>query len=148
MAFKNVILVCDSKKANEEEHWKSDIPDFDDEIIRNFVLLGEYNGKKIYHCLIDDQFQLPIIEDKVKNKDKPKKDKLKTSSKRIKEIYKDFLDDPDTSEYAEQIMKYPVQKETDDGMITTMVSIAEAKALGETIDDSKIKIPHQFLGFN
>ena len=74
MALRNVILVCDSRKSKEDEdkkeHWKSDIPDFDDEVIHDFYLLGEHNGKKIYHCLIDDLTQLPIVKDKVDKKPK------------------------------------------------------------------------------
>lgn len=151
MAFVNVILVCDSRKTKDNkdkpEHWKSDIPDFDEEVIRNFYLLGTHNGKDIYHCLIDDEFQLPIIKQKVKDKVKPIKDKLKSTSKQVKYLYKEFMDDSDTLEYAEQVMKYPVIKETDEGNATVLVSVAEAKAQGEIIDENEIKIPHQFMGF-
>jgi hypothetical protein len=154
----NIILYCNSKAPevidDVAEHWKDKIPALGtSEVIRDFYLLGEEGGKRVFHCLVEKNNQLPRIASWIDNYNDGKSNVDKIwywFGRTAKDVYSNLWSDSSSFAHliAEKVLRYPVFIDEETGQV--LVSVYEAiNTHGVTIVPDILKgygIPHTFFG--
>jgi len=158
--------------AGEEllEHWKPEIPDVGlDEVIRDFYLLAKQGSKRVYHALVDtsngSDGQVGRIKDYIRGVNGCTAPTLqgptcttavgsqiliwwaKDADGAFTQLWQDRSTHAVMDTIARTVINYPVETTCDGGPCTRIVSAKDAvDVYGETIDPSKLMVPHRFFG--
>lgn len=153
--IRHVILYCSSKAPNGD-HWKDEIPQLEtSEIIRDFALIGRQGSKRVFHCIVEKNAQLPRIVNWIDdyNIGKADADKIWYWHGKTSDIaYTALWQDPESFAHsiAERVLRYPVTTEIEGETVTILVTVYEAiNIYGASIMSAVLKqhgTPHRFFG--
>jgi hypothetical protein len=154
----NVILYCNSKVpeviGEASEHWKNEMPALAaSEVIRDFYLLKKQGTKRVFHCLVEKNKQLPRIVNWIDNYNEGMADSDKIwywSGQTAKDAYIKLWKDNNSFAHliAEKVLRYPAFIGEEGSRV--FVSVYEAiNTHGIAIDPDTLKqygISHTFFG--
>lgn len=149
----HAILYCEAKAPDEGTHWKDEVPKLEaSEIIRDFTLIGKQGTKRVFHCLVEKNAQLPRILAWIDSYNDGKTDPNKIwywYGQSSDEAYRSLWQDANAFAHsvAERVLIYPVEIEPD---VWALVTVYDAiNTYGVTIVNSVLKkygTPHRFFG--
>ena len=170
----NAIIYCNFRNPEVREgileHWKPEIPDVGvDEIIHDFVVLEKQGDKRVYHALIStssgNDGQIARIKDYIRSINGTvapilqgpegstpiAQQILSWWDKTVEGMYTKMWKDRNVhavfETIAKGVLRYSVNTLCDGEPCIKVVSITDAENIyGETIDPTKIMIPHSFMG--
>lgn len=108
--------------------------DLPDEIVQDFHIIGEHNGKVLAHCVVERSRQALKIKGWI--------DSHPETGIKYWTSYRALWQDADSRPVAKRALLYPI---ADEGG-ARYGTVLEAEQLGITIKAADITVPHQFAG--
>jgi len=113
--IRHAILYCNSKAPPAGRHWKGELPALaTSEVIRDFALIARQGAKRVFHCLVEKNKQLPRITVWIDNFNAGKADAAKIwywSGRTAGAAYTALWRDKSSFAHAvaERVLRYPVR---------------------------------------
>lgn len=127
--IRHVILYCNGKAPDTGTHWKDEIPALAaSEVIRDFSLIEKQGAKRVFHCLVEKNAQLPRIVAWIDNYNDGKSDADKSwywPGKTADAAYAALWQDGSSFAHAiaERVLWYPIEVEIEGQMVTQFVTV-------------------------